>query len=64
MGINFSLSSYIITFLVVERIVVLSSTDIATVVDIYNHNRGIYQIMKSYLKQHLFYNISGTFCCA
>jgi hypothetical protein len=45
MGINFCLSSYIITFLIVERIVVLSSTDIATVIDIYNHNLGIYQII-------------------
>jgi hypothetical protein len=59
MGINFCLSSYIITFLyverrhiqislyvyVVERIVVLSSTNIATVINIYNFNRGIYQII-------------------
>jgi hypothetical protein len=50
MGINFCLSFYIITFLVVEQIVVLSSTDIATVIDICNHNRGIYQIVKSNLK--------------
>jgi hypothetical protein len=45
MGINFCLSSYVIIFLVVERIAVLSFTDIATVIDIYNYNRDIHQII-------------------